>query len=211
MALISASRFTELKARVKAECQRRAYNGSVSTYGGTAYDYSTTPASGGKILSEHQTKLRTPLSKINSSVISATDSTKINDADLTAMEAFVTTCESRKKTDSSGTDCKSSCTGLCYGCTGTCTGTCTSCTGCTGCTSCSGTCEGCTGCTGCTSCTASCADSCQVDCSNVCWDGCYLGCTGGCGGGCIGGCSSTCTTSCWDGCYLGCTSCTGSS
>jgi hypothetical protein len=44
MGQITASRLIDLKARIKAECQRRKYNGSVESYGGSNYDYSTIPA-----------------------------------------------------------------------------------------------------------------------------------------------------------------------
>jgi hypothetical protein len=49
MAAIEPTRYNNLKARIKAECQRRAYTGSVATYGGASYDYTTKPAKGGKI------------------------------------------------------------------------------------------------------------------------------------------------------------------
>ena len=60
MAKVSADRFNELKARVKAECQRRAYSGSVSSYGGTAYDYSVVPAAGVIVKEEHREKNSNP-------------------------------------------------------------------------------------------------------------------------------------------------------
>lgn len=97
---ISASRFTNLKARVKAECLRRKYVGtasgsaSVSAYGSTSYDYTTAATTGGKILTEHRNKIATPLNAINATTIpNATGVTKIAEADIAAMEAFTTTLE----------------------------------------------------------------------------------------------------------------------
>ena len=50
---ILASDIKALKARVKAEMLRRKYTNSVATYGGTSYDYTTTPAVGVRALVEH--------------------------------------------------------------------------------------------------------------------------------------------------------------
>ena len=182
MAAIEPTRYNDLKARVKAECQRRAHVGSVKTYSGTAYDYTTAPEKGVQIANEHLNKLETPLNAINSSTVTVSpNGSRVTDAQMTTMEAFVTLLEKRTKTDTSGTDCSNSCTGLCYGCTGNCTGECSFdcsdvCTGCGG--TCEDTCIGkCTDkCTG--TCWAGCADSCEIDCSDVCWNGCKLGCTG---------------------------------
>lgn len=165
MALISASRITDLKARVKAECTRRATVGnasgsaSVSSYGGTSYDYTNTPAAGVIIAQEHRTKIATPLNAINANIVATANSgqSKITDSDITSMEAFVTTLETRSATDSSGTDCKGGCTGLCYGCSSTCTSTCTG--------SCTGSCSGCTSCSGCSGCTWACQDTCYNWCA----------------------------------------------
>ena len=54
MAVIQSERFVALKARVKAECQRRNGSGSVASYGGAAYDYTTPPRQGGTVLKEHR-------------------------------------------------------------------------------------------------------------------------------------------------------------
>lgn len=189
MALITAQRFKNLKARVKAECQRRSYTGSVASYGGSSYDYTTAPASGKKIAKEHYEKLAVPLHAINSTKFPTTSGTRIIKAsDLTAMETFLTSAEGRSKT-STATDCSASCTGLCSGCTGTCTGGCTGCSGsCTGsCTSCTGSCTGsCSGGCGdaCTSCTGTCLGNCTGTCSTGCWSTCKGTCSGGCSGTC---------------------------
>lgn len=195
MAKISASRFTDLKARVKAECLRRHYSGSVSSYGGTAYDYSTPASTNGRIAKEHKDKNVTPLSAINSNTIPAsmTNDDQLSDADVTKMESFVTVCERRSVSDSTGSDCRSGCTGLCRGCQTTCTGSCTG--------SCTGTC------------TRACANNCSGTCTNACATGCANNCTGGCntscsgcGGDCGGTCQSCryCASSCNDDCTNGC-------
>ena len=67
---IAATDFVNLKARVKAEMNRRKGTGSLTSYAGTSYDYTTTPASGGKILEEHIDKLIVPLSNVNFTSIS---------------------------------------------------------------------------------------------------------------------------------------------
>ena len=41
---IDATDLNSIKSRVKAEMKRRTRNGSVSSYGSTAYDYSVGPA-----------------------------------------------------------------------------------------------------------------------------------------------------------------------
>ena len=150
--LILPSRINDLKSLVKAECQRRSKTGSVAKYGGTAYDYSTPPATGKLIAAEHREKLAVPLRAINSSKVTETE-TKITDADLLNMEAFVTTLKASAMANKNSTDCSASCTGLCYSCTGTCTSGCTSCTGCSSCSGCSGSCWG----------------TCEEDCEYSCW------------------------------------------
>lgn len=174
MALILASRVNDLKARVKAECQRRAHSGSVSSYGDSSYDFSTVPATGVKALREHKDKNAIPLNAINSDIITSSmiNETVILEDTMTSMESFVTVLEQRDKTDHSGTDCSGGCTGMCYGCTGTCYDVCTSCTSCSGtckgsCTGCSNTCKG--GCTG--TCTGTCKGSCKITCADTCKQG----------------------------------------
>ena len=48
---------------------RRKGTGSLTSYAGTSYDYTTTPAAGGKILEEHIDKLVVPLSKVDFTAI----------------------------------------------------------------------------------------------------------------------------------------------
>lgn len=208
MAVIKAERFTALKAKVKAECQRRNGSGSVASYGGADYDYAVTPAAGKTVRKEHRDKLTGPMSAINSDAVPATSGEKIiGENELKNMETRVAVWEARTKTDASGSDCKAGCTGMCYGsCTEGCTGCGSGCpTGCSGCgsgcpTGCSGCGSGCpTGCSGCGSgcdgCSGSCS-GCSGSCRGTC-DGCD-GCSGcgNCDGSCTGECSSSCTGGC---------------
>ena len=212
MALISPSRINALKNRVRAECARRNSNGSVSSYAGSAYDFTLMPADGTLIKAEHYDKNATPLNAINSKIVSRASSGGyiVKENDFVQMEAFLATIESRNLYDSTASDCSASCTGLCYSCTGTCSGGCSGCTGCTGCGGCGGcdgSCSGCSGtCTGgCSGCSG-CGESCSYSCSS---------CSGGCSGSCLG-CSGTCTgcsgcsDACSYGCGSGCTGCSGS-
>lgn len=192
-----ASEFNALKARVKAEMQRRQYNGSLTAYGDTPYDYTVTPAAGNTVLIEHMNKLVQPLNAINT-----TGMTTVKAGDpiqaIQALNTFLTTAEQYPLT-SSTTDCKSSCTGLCTtgcgstctGCTGGCEGTCnTTCTGtCSGgCSGCGGNCTG--GCSGkCYGCYGTCSSSCAKGCASKCSSGnvCKGSCKSTCGGNCKGG------------------------
>lgn len=179
---IKASRYVNLKAKVKAEMNRRCHTGSVAAYGGTSYDYSVVPATGGAILKEHRDKILDPLRAVNSDVIPAPVG-YISDAEITNAETRVNAWATRGLADRTASDCKSGCTGTCNtSCT---TGCYTGCTG--GCnTGCSGGCDGCDGCDGCGS-------------------GCDGGCSGcgDCGGRCsnCGGCGSSCS-SCTGGNYF---------
>ena len=195
--VILASDFIALKARVKAECKRRKYNGSVKAYAGSSYDYTVKPKNGNVPLPEHFNKIIVPM---NAMVKTGRSKTKngdlvraMNDIDtaLTKLERIAATAKNG--------GCKSSCTGLCQG-------TCS-----TGCSGCSGTCTG-----GCSSgCSGSCKGSCDWTCTKVCYDNCdsecYGECATGCSGGCTGGCSSLCKGSCKSTCTTGCSgSCKGS-
>ena len=70
MANVEAQRFADLKARVRAECLRRCYTGSVAAYGGADYEYTNPAATGHTIDTEHYEKLAFPLAQINSSKVS---------------------------------------------------------------------------------------------------------------------------------------------
>ena len=218
MANVEAQRFADLKARVRAECLRRCYTGSVAAYGGADYEYTNPAATGHTIDTEHYEKLAFPLAQINSSKVNGIDGDRvITDEDITAFESALTLFEARAMTDKTQGDCRASCTGACYtGCTSDCKGACTQscaddCTGeCTGCgEECAGACYGCSA-----WCTVACVGGCDGSCKNNCGGDCKSQCTTTCGnqgcvGSCLGLCSSGCTTSCQKTCgYCG-TNCTG--
>lgn len=201
MAQIKGERFAALKEKVKAECLRRCYSGSVAGYGGAAYDYTQPAAAGRVIRQEHRDKLSGPLAAINSDGIPQRSGPgPVTEAELAAMETKVAAWAARTMADKSGSDCKTGCTGACYGgCATGCDGCTGGCDGCSGCGSgCSGGCSGCgsgcpTGCSGCghgcdTGCPDSCDNSCRGTCDGV--SGCS-GCAGGCSGSCGGYCSSS--------------------
>ena len=180
--VILASDFIALKARVKAECKRRKYNGSVKAYAGSSYDYTVKPKNGNVPLPEHFNKIIVPM---NAMVKTGRSKTKNGDLvrAMNDIDTALTKLERIAETAKNG-GCKSSCTGLCQG-------TCS-----TGCSGCSGTCTG-----GCSSgCSGSCKGSCDWTCTKVCYDNCdsecYGECATGCSGGCTGGCSSLCKGSC---------------
>ena len=151
--IISASRFKELKAAVKAECLRRSYTGSVADYGGSSYDYTTEPADGGMIKKEYYEKNAVPLNAISGDI--TTTAGIITEAGIKTMEEKVAALAAISKT-SSNTGCAASCTGLCS-------------------SSCSGGCSGCGG-----SCSYSCSGGCSGNCSSTCTGGCVETCEGGC-------------------------------
>lgn len=185
MSVVKADRFTALKARVKAEVQRRNQSGSVASYAGSAYDYTVAPGPGKTIRAEHRDKLVTPLRAVNSDVVPASAGAAVKDSELANLETRVTAWSARSMTDRSGSDCKSGCTGTCYtGCA----------TGCYSCGSgCPNSCSGCGfGCDGCKGCGSSCSDDCTSSCS------------GNCGTSCSNNCQAECATSCKDGCYTNC-------
>lgn len=223
---LKADRLIALKQKVKAECQRRNYTGSVASYGSTTYDYSITPTSNSRIKDEYFEKNAIPMNAINSNNTSNIEGTNktILDQEVSRMEGYVTTYARRSYYDSSGTDCATSCTGMCYSCTGTCYNSCSGCGGacsnnCSG--SCSGSCDG--GCSGCDNtcrgtCSGSCSGSCSSSCTSTCgYSGCKgsclsscTGCTGGCGGSCKGGCSNAaCSSQCTSCGGCACSSCSG--
>ena len=180
--VITASDFIALKARVKAECERRKYNGSVESYAGSEYDYTVAPQAGNVPLPEHFNKIIVPMNAMVDTGRTATQNGFLV-RQLKDISDSLTTLESIKFTaESSG--CKASCTGLCQG---TCT---TECSGCTG--SCSGGCGGrCTG-----SCKNSCDQTCTYSCYDNCDSGCYGECATGCDSTCLGGCKGACRGSC---------------
>lgn len=189
-----AQEMIDLKARVKAEMQRRCRNGTLVAYAGTDYDYTVIPETGGQMLVEHVNKIVVPMNAITPSgmtervVGDQAVAMDVMDAKLTAYSA-----EPMQKNATSS--CSGACSGLCVG------GCWNSCSGCGGSCSrnCSGSCD--TGCTtscgtdGCSSCTGSCSGGCKGGCKGSCTDECK---------GCGGVCANTCSVNCYDVCTGSC-------
>ena len=74
---LTAAEMNTLKAKVKTEMQRRAYNGSMTGFASASYDFSTTPASGTKVTADQGKKVVEPLLNIK-------DHGNLNTADLKA-------------------------------------------------------------------------------------------------------------------------------
>jgi hypothetical protein len=171
MAAMTSAELKTLKSKIKAEMTRRNGFGSLSTYGGSAYDFTVQPAAGGKILPEHGQKTIDLLLQIkdysglklvkeddpipdafNSNLITEVEKlaaeTKTGQSAKTVANLFPTA-----KVETSS--CRGDCTGLCVG-------TCIS------------------NCNGCTSCTATCGTGCASGCNSSCNTGCYTGCNTGC-------------------------------
>lgn len=198
---ILASDFVSLKARVKAEMNRRCRSGSLTAYAGTAYDYSVVPANGVIVKPEHLNKLVVPINAISPSGYTekaagdAVPELATLDAKLAAHEAY--------PMRGSGSDCASGCSGLCS------SGCYNSCSGCGG--SCSYDCSGCSGtCTG--DCEGTCSGGCSTSCGGACWrDGCTSNCTAACRMDCTGGCKENCGSICSTNCRTTCVSTSGTS
>jgi hypothetical protein len=198
---ILASDFVSLKARVKAEMNRRCRSGSLTAYAGTAYDYSVVPANGVIVKPEHLNKLVVPINAISPSGYTekaagdAVPELATLDAKLAAHEAY--------PMRGSGSDCASGCSGLCSsGCYNTCSGCGGSCS--YDCSGCSGTCSG--------GCDTTCSGSCSGSCGGACWrDGCTSNCTAACRMDCTGGCKGNCGSICSTNCRTTCVSTSGTS
>ena len=200
--IISPDRFNDLKAKVKAECKRRAYVGSVTDYAGTAYDYTNTPTSKNVISKEHYEKIAVPLNAISSDM--PIDGARIiSEAEMATMETKATTLAAISlNVAQANTGCAASCTGLCStGCYDACTG----CSGCGG--SCSYSCSSCGGCDN--GCSGSCVNGCAYDCTGTCIETCRGTCSTACALECGSNCSGSCNESCWS-TTAGGGSCTGS-
>ena len=195
--IVDIDRLTKLKAKVKAECLRRKYTGSVENYGSSTYDFSNNPTVGGVIKREYYDKNATPLNAINNSLvpkanITDAENVALND-EIYNMDYQVSAWMTTDKTNKDHSDCANSCTGSwTSGCSGTCSVICgQNCSG-----KCSGGCSG--GCSGCGSgCSGGCSGSCSGNCKGTCTTTCgYAGCSAKCAEGCSNGCSGTCTTNC---------------
>lgn len=177
--IVDIDRLTKLKAKVKAECLRRKYTGSVENYGSSTYDFSNNPTVGGVIKREYYDKNATPLNVINNSLvpkanITDAENVALND-EIYNMDYQVSAWMTTDKTNKDHSDCANSCTGLCLSCTGSCT------------SGCSNTCRA--------NCANDCTGTCGDGCTNSC-RGCGSGCSGSCYGDCDGGCKGTCTVAC---------------
>lgn len=224
---LTAAEVNSLKAKVKTEMQRRAYNGSMTGFASASYDFSTTPTSGTKVTADQGKKVVEPLLNIK-------DHGNLNTADLKTGSKIpssfnnellsYTDSLSREPIDGATSSCRGACSGLCVGtCGSTCSG-CSSCSGgcsgsggsggsgSSGCSDCSGgcstTCSG--GCGGCDGCRGTCSGECGAACEGACAGGCSGGC-GGCSGcaGCGGSCSSSCSASGKGSSCATCYGCTG--
>lgn len=188
MSIITASRLNTLKSAVKAECNRRKYTGSVTTYAGSTYNYNETPAKGVIVKKEVYEKNAVPLNAISGDVSTEVSSNVIRDSDFLKLETKVIALKKISLSAASGsTGCNASCTGLCS-------------------TGCGNSCDGCTGCgSGCAStCSGSCGGSCQGGCYGTCYGGCQAACQDDCTGDCAGGCRALCADSCSVNCEGSC-------
>ena len=61
---LTASEINSLKTKVKAEMNRRSGYGSLTSYGSSSYDFTTSPTSDAKILTEQGQKVRDLLLQI---------------------------------------------------------------------------------------------------------------------------------------------------
>ena len=80
--IVDIDRLTKLKAKVKAECLRRKYTGSVENYGSPTYDFSNNPTVGGVIRKEYYDKNATPLNAINNTLVSKANITNAENVAL---------------------------------------------------------------------------------------------------------------------------------
>ena len=188
-----AQEMIDLKARVKAEMQRRKGNGSLVAYAGTDYDYTVDPAAGGQMLTEHVNKIVVPMNAITASGMTEQavgDQAMAMDVIDAKLTVYVAEPAQKNATSS----CSGACSGLCVSsCYSNCGGSCS-----TGCGSCGGGCSG--GCTG--DCNTTCSNQCGSDgCSGNCGSNCKRdGCTAYCGMSCWGKCSSNCSGGCENTC-----------
>ena len=187
-----AQEMIDLKARVKAEMQRRNGNGSLVAYAGTDYDYTVDPAAGGQMLTEHVNKIVVPMNAITASGMTEQavgDQAMAMDGIDAKLTVYVAEPAQKNATSS----CSGACSGLCISnCYSSCGGSCS-----VGCGSCGGCSGGCTG-----DCNETCSNQCGSDgCSGNCGSNCKRdGCTAYCGMSCWGKCSSNCSGGCENTC-----------
>ena len=191
---ITSDEIIAIKDRLNIEMNRRQYNGSLTAYAGTDYQFETIVPNVTKINKTFYNKITQPLNSIQELFVEIQDDEykKIVYSEIKGSEQSFDTILSfyeQESIDGNSSSCSALCSGLCVN-------TCS-----TGCSGCSGTCTG------------NCTGTCSTSCSGQCKGGCS-GCSGSCSGGCYSGCSSTCgANGCSSVCEAhGCSSdsCTGS-
>ena len=187
-----AQEMIDLKARVKAEMNRRCRNGSLTAYAGIAYDYTVAPESGGQMLTEHVNKIVVPMNAITASGMTEQavgDQAMAMDGIDAKLTVYVAEPAQKNGTSSCSGACSGLCVSSCYSsCGGSCSVGCGSCTGgCTG--SCGGCDETCSTQCGSDGCSGNCGSNCKTD---GCTAYCGMSCWGKCSSNCSGGCENTC-------------------
>lgn len=140
--IVKSDFIKDLKTKIKAEMQRRKGYGDISTYGGTAYDFTNAASVDKPVLAEHGEKTINIMYAVKDIDVTQAASGKL----LPENAPTLTTLIGKMSTESmegSTSSCRGACAGLCAG----------SCIG--GCNGCSGGCNA-----GCQGCTASCGSSC---------------------------------------------------
>lgn len=170
--MVTAQQANTLHAKIKAEMLRRNGHGSLTSYGGSGYNFTKAPTVGELVEVEHGDKTIDLLLKIEDfgDLILSEKHSQIPTDFTTALSTEIDRLAKEAKTGltTEVSSCRGDCTGLCVG-------------------SCHGKCNGCT------SCTASCGTGCASGCNTTCTGGCQGNCTGTCYKGCSKGCNATCT------------------
>ena len=150
--MLTVEQIIEIKAKLKKEMLRRGLNnssssfGSLSEYGGAAYDFNVTPSENSKILQEHGQKTINILYRIQDQKNCAyvkDESRMPADNNFATLNSYIDNLSTETMEDTFSS-CRGACSGLCFGsCIGNCNG-------------CSGRCD-----TGCTGCVATCGTGCE--------------------------------------------------
>lgn len=206
----TAADIVALKKKLRDDVARRAYTGAINNQA-DSYNFTTTPASGGSILIDHQNKIANQMKLINDSYVTA--ASQGNTISLSTAATYINTWAGYTFGQGNATGCKSSCTGMCNTtCSSSCARGCSS--GCSSGSACSGSCL--------TTCALGCASTCSTECDQAnckgtcvkaCQDTCNSVCsyTSACKHTCTRDCSVTCSDVCdRNNCKNGCLgSCTG--
>lgn len=185
-----AQEMIDLKARVKAEMNRRCHNGSLTAYAGIAYDYTVVPEVGGQMFTEHVNKIVVPMNAITASGM---EEQVVGDQAMAmdGIDAKLTVYEVEPMQENGTSSCSGACSGLCVG------GCYNNCSGCG--SSCSYNCSTDCGVDGCSNCTGYCKGGCKENCTGGCKGTCNTECTN-CGARCANNCENTCRGECLGGC-----------